>query len=106
GRVVRDRGLAVSPALAKGYQRGTHRLVAPVDTLERIRPHLATFGITRCADITGLDSIGIPVYVAVRAQGRVLQTSNGKGLTHVDALVSAQMEAIEHWHAENPVAAF
>jgi ribosomal protein S12 methylthiotransferase accessory factor len=96
----------VSPALAKGYQRGTHRLVSPGTTLERIRPHLASFGITRCADITGLDCIGIPVYVAVRPHGRVLQTSNGKGLTHVDAQVSALMEAIEHWHAEHPVAAF
>jgi ribosomal protein S12 methylthiotransferase accessory factor len=95
----------VSPALAKGHQRGTHRVVSPETTLTRIRPHLTSFGITRCADITGLDRIGIPVYIAVRPQGRVLQTSNGKGLTHVDAQVSALMEAIEHWHAEHPVAA-
>lgn len=95
----------MSPVLAKGHQRGTHRVVAPEATLARIRPHLASFGITRCADITGLDCIGIPVYVAVRPQGRVLQTSNGKGLTRVDAQVSALMEAIEHWHAEHPAAA-
>jgi ribosomal protein S12 methylthiotransferase accessory factor len=93
--------IAVVP---KGHQRGTHRMVPPAATLACIRPHLATFGITRCADITGLDCIGIPVYVAVRPQGRILQTSNGKGLTHVDAQVSALMEAIEHWHAEHPVA--
>src|SRR5262249_24268854 len=68
-----------------------------------IRPHLTTFGITRCADITGLDRIGIPVYVAVRPDGRILQTSNGKGLEHTDAKVSALMEAIEEWHAEHPV---
>ncbi|MCE9578604.1 MAG: YcaO-like family protein [Deltaproteobacteria bacterium] len=91
-------------AVPKGHQRGTHRMVAPATTLARIRPHLASFGITRCADITGLDCIGIPVYVAVRPQGRILQTSNGKGLTEVDAQVSALMEAIEHWHAEHPVA--
>jgi ribosomal protein S12 methylthiotransferase accessory factor len=89
--------------LAKLHVQGTHRLVPPHVTLERIRPHLARFGITRCADITGLDRIGIPVYVAVRPQGRSLQTSNGKGLEHTDAKVSALMEAIEHWHAENPV---
>ncbi|HET7500810.1 MAG TPA: YcaO-like family protein [Kofleriaceae bacterium] len=95
----------MSPALAKGHPVGAHRLIAPAATLERIRPHLASFGITRCADITGLDRIGIPVYVAVRPQGRVLQTSSGKGLTHADAQVSALMEAIEHWHAEHPAAA-
>jgi ribosomal protein S12 methylthiotransferase accessory factor len=97
-------GLQVTAALAKGHAGGTHRLVPPATTLERIRPHLARFGITRCADITGLDVIGIPVYIAVRPQGRVLQTSNGKGLTATDARVSALMEAIEHWHAEHPIA--
>lgn len=94
----------MTPTLAKGHQRGTHRLVPPQTTLERIQPYLTRFGITRCADITGLDCIGIPVYIGVRPQGRALQTSNGKGLTHVDARVSALMEAIEHWHAENPAA--
>ncbi|NBD12955.1 YcaO-like family protein [Corallococcus silvisoli] len=92
--------------LRKAYVRGTHRAVAPEATLERIRPHLRAFGITRCADITGLDCIGIPVYVAVRPQGRVLQTSNGKGPRHVDAQVSALMESIEVWHAENPAVPF
>ena len=94
----------MSPVLVKGHHGGTHRVVSPESTLARIRPQLSSFGITRCADITGLDCIGIPVYVAVRPQGRVLQTSNGKGLTRVDAQVSALMEAIEHWHAENPAA--
>jgi ribosomal protein S12 methylthiotransferase accessory factor len=109
-RSAAGRSAADSPParreLAKGHADGTHRLVPPQATLDRIRPHLARFGITRCADITGLDHLGIPVYVAVRPQGRILQTSNGKGLTHTDARVSALMEGIEHWHAEHPVAAF
>jgi ribosomal protein S12 methylthiotransferase accessory factor len=88
-------------ALAKGYVRGTHRLIPPEQTLERITPQLAAFGVTRCADITGLDCIGIPVYTGIRPRGRVLQVSNGKGLRHVDAKVSALMEAIELFHAEN-----
>ncbi|MDY7230451.1 YcaO-like family protein [Hyalangium rubrum] len=96
----------MSLELPKAYMRGTHRVVSPETTLERIRPHLRSFGITRCADITGLDCTGIPVYVAIRPQGRVLQTSNGKGLRHVDAQVSALMESIEHWHAENPAVPF
>ena len=93
-------------ALAKGYTLGTHRLVPPENTLERITPHLASFGITRCADITGLDRIGIPVCCAIRPQNRSLQVSNGKGLRYVDAQVSACMEAIELFHAENPSANF
>ncbi len=89
-------------ALAKGYTNGTHRLVAPEETLARIQPHLASVGITRCADVTGLDRIGIPVYCAIRPANRSIQVSNGKGLRPVDAMVSAFMEAIELFHAEHP----
>jgi ribosomal protein S12 methylthiotransferase accessory factor len=87
---------------AKGYTTGTHRLVDPVDTLERIRPHLSEHGITRCADVTGLDNVGIPVYCAIRPAGRTVQVTNGKGVRHVDAQVSALMEALEVSHAESP----
>jgi ribosomal protein S12 methylthiotransferase accessory factor len=86
----------------KGYTAGTHRAVDPSDTLERIRPHIASHGITRCADITGLDNIGIPVYSSIRPAGLTVQVNNGKGLRHVDAQVSALMEAIEIHHAEHP----
>lgn len=88
--------------LPKGYTHGTHRMIAPEDTLANIAPHLATFGITRCADVTGLDRIGFPVYCAIRPCNRSVQVSNGKGLRHVDAKVSALMEAIEVFHAERP----
>ena len=88
--------------LPKAYCRGTHRLIAPEVSLSRIQPHLASFGITRCADVTGLDRIGIPVCCAIRPRNRSLQVSNGKGLRLVDAQVSALMEAIELFHAENP----
>jgi ribosomal protein S12 methylthiotransferase accessory factor len=86
----------------KGYMTGTHRLVDPVDTLARIHPHLGECGITRCADVTGLDSIGIPVYCSIRPAGRTVQVTNGKGVRHVDAQVSALMEAIEIFYAEHP----
>jgi ribosomal protein S12 methylthiotransferase accessory factor len=36
----------------------------------------------------------------------VIQVSNGKGLSHLSAKVSAIMEGIEHWHAENPEVSF
>jgi ribosomal protein S12 methylthiotransferase accessory factor len=89
--------------LAPGFTLGTHRLVSPEQTLARIEPLLARCGITRIAELTGLDEdFGVPTYTAVRPGGLVLQTANGKGLTRAAAKVSAAMEAIELHHAENP----
>src|SRR6266852_5774176 len=86
--------------LRKKYLLGTHRLVTPECTLQAIRPLLREFGITRCADVTGLDSVGIPVYCAIRPRARNVQVSNGKGVSPDEANVSALMEAIELAHAE------
>ncbi|MFM6007981.1 MAG: YcaO-like family protein [Sphaerospermopsis kisseleviana] len=88
--------------LNKNYTYGTHRLIAPEQTLAKIQPHLLTMGITRCADVTGLDRLGIPVYCAIRPTRPWLQISNGKGISHATAKVSALMEAIEVFHAETP----
>lgn len=88
--------------LSVAFTEGTHRLVSPEETLKRITPHLEEMAITRCADVTGLDELGIPVYCAVRPLGNILQVSSGKGLTHTNAQVSALMESIELYHAENP----
>lgn len=57
-------------------------------------------GITRLVDITGLDSIGIPVYMAVRPNSRTVSVSQGKGVTPALAKASAAMESIESYHAE------
>lgn len=84
----------------KGYRRGTHRLVSPEQTWSVIEPLLGEFDITRVADITGLDDVGIPVYQAVRPAARGLSLSQGKGVTHELARVSAVMEMIEFAHAE------
>jgi len=74
---------------------------APVEeTLGRLRPLLPRFGITRVADVTGLDRIGIPVWCAIRPNSWSLAVSQGKGLTPEQAQVSAIMEAVELWHAE------
>ena len=89
--------------LAVVYRRGTHRMVPPEETLARLLPHLADFGITRCAEVTGLDAdLGVPVYAAIRPRGRVLQSSAGKGLSSDAAKVSALMEAVELDVAERP----
>jgi ribosomal protein S12 methylthiotransferase accessory factor len=58
-------------------------------------------GITRIADITGLDFIGIPVCVCVRPNSKSLSVSQGKGLKLMHSKVSAAMESIESYHAEN-----
>ncbi len=84
---------------------GGQRIRPPEETLRRMRPHWGRFGITRLADVTRLDlDFGVPTICAIRPTALVLQTSNGKGLTRAAAQVSALMEAVELWHAENPPA--
>jgi ribosomal protein S12 methylthiotransferase accessory factor len=90
-------------SLGATWRRGGQRLVPPEQTLQRIQPLLPLCGITRCADVTRLDSLGIPVYCAIRPDASVLQVSNGKGLTPDAARVSGLMEAIELFHAERPL---
>jgi ribosomal protein S12 methylthiotransferase accessory factor len=82
------------------YRFGTRRAVSPAETLRRIRPLLGRAGITRLADVTGLDWVGLPVYQAIRPNSRNLSVSQGKGLTRDQAKVSALMEALELFHAE------
>src|SRR3954452_18760347 len=91
---------------AKTYVRGTHRTRPPRETVAAYRPLMPRLGITRLANITGLDTVGIPVYVAIRPNARSLSTSQGKGLDADSAQASALMESIETWHGEhmlNPV---
>jgi ribosomal protein S12 methylthiotransferase accessory factor len=85
---------------AKTYFEGTHRAVSPETTWERMRPLLQVMGITRLANVTGLDRIGIPVYVSCRPNSRSLAVSQGKGIDNISAKVSALMESAEAWHAE------
>ncbi|MFD5749681.1 YcaO-like family protein [Streptomyces sp. NPDC127033] len=79
---------------------GTHRTRPPGQTWQDVKPLLAGFGITRVADVTGLDDLGIPVTMAVRPLARTLSVAQGKGVTLDAARVSGAMEAIEVWHAE------
>ena len=59
-------------------------------------------GITRVADITNLDRIGIPVFSSIRpmADRGAISVYNGKGATPVEAKVSAMMEGLERYSAE------
>lgn len=84
----------------KAYTQGTHRVRDPALTWEIIEPLFETVGITRIADVTGLDVFGIPVVMAVRPLSWTLSVSQGKGQNLLLAKVSGAMESIELWHAE------
>ncbi len=86
---------------AKRLRDGTHRAAAIATTLRRARRVARAIGVTRVADVTGLDTLGVPVVSAIRPNGRSLSTSQGKGLSRDHALASALMESIETWHAEH-----
>ena len=85
----------------KTYRQGTHRTASPAETLERARPFLRQLGITRIANVTGLDRIDIPVVMVCRPNARSIAVSQGKGLTLEAAKASGLMEAIETHHAEH-----
>ncbi|MFD2346762.1 YcaO-like family protein [Sinorhizobium terangae] len=78
------------------------RELNPAETLTRMAPFLREIGVSRIADISGLDSIGLPVAVAYRPNARSLTTCHGKGVTLTEAKTSAVMEAVERHCAENP----
>ncbi|MFC4586163.1 YcaO-like family protein [Sphaerisporangium corydalis] len=84
---------------------GTDRARDPAATSEMARRAARKVGITRVADITRLDTIGIPTYQAIRPTSRTLAVSQGKGVTPELAKLSATMEAVELWHAEQPMPA-
>ncbi|HET7488861.1 MAG TPA: YcaO-like family protein [Acidimicrobiales bacterium] len=72
----------------------------PAETLSRLTPYLPEAGVTRVANLTGLDHVGIPVWAAVRPNARSLSVSQGKGIDDDAARASAVMEAVELDHAE------
>jgi ribosomal protein S12 methylthiotransferase accessory factor len=82
------------------YRTGTYRSASPEATRDRIRPLLDHFSITRVADITDLDEIGLPTMVCYRPDSKTLAVSIGTGIEPAQAFVSAVMESIEIWHLE------
>ena len=86
----------------KVYRGWTERSCTPEETLKRIEQFVPDAGITRVADITDLDRIGIPVYSCIRpaaAEGAI-SVYNGKGGTEAEAKVAGIMEGIERYCAE------
>ncbi|MCF6806900.1 YcaO-like family protein [Thiotrichales bacterium 19S9-12] len=74
------------------------------DTLNNILPYLEKVKISRLADITHLDEIGVPVYLAIRPLAKSLSVSQGKGLSKLEAQISAYMESIEVYFSEEVLA--
>ncbi|SOJ55266.1 Ribosomal protein S12 methylthiotransferase accessory factor YcaO [Mycobacterium simulans] len=90
------------PAVIRHHQ-GTHRTVSPEATWQAVQPLLGPAGITRIADITWLDEIGIPTVQVVRPASLTVSVSQGKASNYRAAQVSAVMESLEYWHGENAV---
>lgn len=86
----------------KAYCIDTHRVMPPAETLERVQTAVPEVGITRIADISGLDRIGLPVFSAIRpsAADGAISVYAGKGTSETEARVSAIMEAVERFSAE------
>ena len=84
------------------YFKGTHRVIAPKKTIEINEDKLKTAGITRIADITDLDRIGLPIYTAIRptAKEGAVSIYGGKGISRDHAKASAMMEGFERYSAE------
>lgn len=74
------------------------------DFLMRLRSSMRVAGITRVANITGLDNVGIPVALVHRPNSRSLSVSQGKGVSPLLAKISAVMESLEQFHAERVTA--
>jgi len=76
------------------------RVRPAAETLALVEPLRKAWGITRLANITGLDRIGIPVWLAIRPNSRALTVASGKGITHDAARCSALCESIESHYGE------
>ena len=68
------------------------------ETLNTILPVSSKIGITRLADITDMDILGIPNFSAVLPGTEdYIWVYSGKGVTKLDAKASALMESIERY---------
>jgi YcaO-like protein with predicted kinase domain len=62
----------------------------------------ARLGVSRIADLTGLDRVGYPVAAAIRPMSRNLSVHFGKGPSADVARLTAVMEAAELFYSERP----
>src|ERR671923_1698315 len=77
---------------------GTSRIRPAQETLERVTSISQEIGVTRLADITNMDILGIPNYSAVLPGTEdYIWVYSGKGPTKAHAKASALMESIERY---------
>lgn len=79
----------------------TDRTSSADASIARVTPYLKDYAITRVANLTHLDRVGVPVHTALKPLGTTLSNGSGKGLTMEASKISAIMEAIEQTHWEN-----
>ncbi|HET8689395.1 MAG TPA: YcaO-like family protein, partial [Methanosarcina sp.] len=86
------------------YLEGTQRVYDEATTLENTKDEIKKIGVTRIADITNLDRLGIPIFSAIRpsAAKGAISIYSGKGSTEQRARISAIMESFERCLAEKP----
>ena len=86
------------------YLEGTQRVYDEATTLENTKDQIKKIGVTRIADITNLDRLGIPIFSAIRpsAAKGAISIYSGKGSTQQRARISAIMESFERCLAERP----
>ncbi|MBU1172302.1 MAG: YcaO-like family protein [Proteobacteria bacterium] len=58
-------------------------------------------GITRVADVTGYDRVGIPVFNSIKPTTSGSSVQHGKGVTKTSSKISALMESFERYHSMN-----
>ncbi|HEV7601947.1 MAG TPA: YcaO-like family protein [Bradyrhizobium sp.] len=92
----------LGPREVKYSGSGVERSVRPSATIRRARAVLDIIGVTKVADVTDLDRVGIPNFMTVRPHdlGPGISYYNGKGTTRADAYAGAMMEAIERHAGE------
>ncbi|MEO9363610.1 MAG: YcaO-like family protein [Nitrososphaera sp.] len=77
---------------------GTSRIRPAQETLQKVVPLSKKIGVTRLADITDMDVLGIPNYSAVLPGTEdYIWVYSGKGPTREHAMASALMESIERY---------
>ncbi|MGB9927439.1 MAG: YcaO-related McrA-glycine thioamidation protein [Methanosarcina sp.] len=84
------------------YLDGTQRVYDEATTLENTKDQIKKIGVTRIADITNLDRLGIPIFSSIRptAARGAISIYSGKGSTEQRARISAIMESFERCLAE------
>ncbi|MDG6242822.1 MAG: YcaO-related McrA-glycine thioamidation protein [Methanolobus sp.] len=84
------------------FLEGTQRVLDEKSTLARTKDNLKKIGVTRIANITDLDRVGIPVFSTIRpsAADGAISVYSGKGNNEDQARISAMMEGFERCLAE------